>query len=258
MSVLSGAEGVDWHTMTDTAHSHTHGAGPAWPRTAEGRAALLGAALLTVLFNAAGFVTSILGVNTAILVAVIGAYPLGLRAWHAIKARRITYDITIAVAALIALIAGQYLAAAEVMLIVLIGDGLEHWAIHRADRAIASLLSIQPDRASVVRDGVEQSVPSTDVRLTDRVIARSGERIPVDGVVIDGEAAIDQSLVTGESLPVSRAVGGQVFCGTIVDHGAIEIRPELIGQDTTLARIGRLVADARRRRPKIVRTADRL
>jgi len=243
--------------MTSLAgHAHAHA--PAWPPTWQGRLALLGAAFFTVLLNATGLVTTVFGINTAIFVALIGAYPLGLRAWAAIRARQITYDITIAVAALIAVLAGEYLAAAEVMLIVLVGDGLEHWAMHRADRAIAGLLSIQPDRASVIRDGREVSVPSTSVQLTDRVIVRGGERVPVDGVVIDGEASIDHSLVTGESIPTPKGAGAQVFCGTIVDHGAIEVRPELVGQDTTLARIGRLVSDARRRRPAIVRTADRL
>jgi heavy metal translocating P-type ATPase len=101
-------------------------------------------------------------------------------------------------------------------------------------------------------------VVATDVRLTDRVVVRGGERVPVDGVVVSGQASIDQSLVTGESMPVLTASGAQVFCGTILEHGAIEIRPELVGQDTTLARIGRLVGDAKRRRPPLVRTADRL
>src|SRR5581483_12367112 len=91
-----------------------------------------------------------------------------------------------------------------------------------------------------------------------RVVVRGGERIPVDGVVIHGEASVDQALVTGESIPVSKTAGGQVYAGTILEHGAIEVRPERVGTDSTVARIARLVADARRRRPPIVRTADRL
>jgi len=237
-------------------HAHHHSV--SWPATWRGRLALLATAVLAIVLNATGAFTTIFGIDTALIVAAVGAYPLGRRAFEAIKARQITYDITIAVAALIAVAAGEYLAAAEVVLIVLVGDALEHWAIHRADRAIAGLMSIQPDRASVIRDGREQLVPSTDVRLTDRVVVRGGERLPVDGVVIEGFAAIDQSLVTGESIPVAKTVGAPVFCGTILERGAIEIRPEHVGQDTTLARIGRLVSDAKRRRPPLVRIADRL
>ncbi len=242
--------------MTDTAHLHDHTL--AWPPTRRARALLLTAAVVTLLLNALGWVTNIVGVNTALLVAAVGAYPLALRVRSAFAARRITYDVTIAVAALIAALAGEYLAAAEVILIVLAGDALEHWAMHRADRAIAGLMSLQPDHAAVLRDGRELSVAATDIRLSDRVIVRSGERIPVDGLVIDGEASVDQALVTGESTPAAKATGARVYSGTIVQHGAIDIRPELVGEDTTLARIGRLVRDARRRRASIVRGADRL
>jgi Cu+-exporting ATPase len=240
----------------DTAHLHDHTL--AWPRTRRARALLLAVAVVTLLLNALGWVTSIVGVNTALLVAAVGAYPLALRVRSAIVARRITYDVTIAVAALIAALAGEFLAAAEVILIVLAGDALEHWAMHRADRAIAGLMSLQPDHAAVVRDGRELSVAATEIRLSDRVIVRSGERIPVDGLVIDGEASVDQALVTGESTPAAKSGGARVYSGTIVQHGAIDIRPELVGEDTTLARIGRLVRDARRRRASIVRGADRL
>lgn len=242
--------------MTDPSHSaHDHSV---WPTSWRGRLALLAASAFTLVLNATGLVTTIFGINTALFVVALGAYPLGRRAWSAIKRRTITYDVTIAVAALIAALAGEYLAAAEVILIVLVGDALEHWAMHRADRAIAGLMSLQPDRATVIRDDHEQSIPTTGIRLTDRVVVRGGERLPVDGVVIDGTATIDQSLVTGESIPVVKAAGRQVFCGTVVDHGVLEIRPELVGQDTTLGRIGRLVAEAKRRRPPLVRTADKL
>ena len=237
-------------------HHHHHVA--AWPPTWQARLGLLAFAVVILGLNAAGVVRQVLGLDTALLIAALGAYPLGMRAWAAIRSRQITYDVTIAVAALIAALAGEFVAAAEVVIIVLVGDALEHWAMHRAERAIAGLMSIQPDRAMVIRDGHEMQVASTDVRLTDRVVVRSGERVPVDGVVAEGEAAVDQSLVTGESIPVLKRSGAQVYSGTILDHGAIQIRPELVGKDTTLARIGRLVADAKRRRPPLVRTADRL
>jgi Cu+-exporting ATPase len=241
-------------TSEHSHHDHTF----AWPATGRSRLGILALAVVTLVANAAGVVTHVFGLDTALLVAVLGAYPLAIRAGRALRARQISYDVTIAVAALIAALAGEFLAAAEVVIIVLVGDALEHWAMHRAERAIAGLMSLQPDRATVVRDGREQVVPATDVRLSDRVVVRGGERVPVDGVIIEGHAGIDQSLVTGESIPVSKASGAQVYCGSILDHGAIEIRPELVGQDTTVARIGRLVADAKRRRPPIVRTADRL
>ncbi len=244
--------------MIDAEDLHHHDHAEPWPPTWQGRVGLLAFAIVTVGLNATGVLTQIFGLNTALLVAALGAYPLAMRAWQAIRSARITYDVAIAVAALIAALAGEFLAAAEVVIIVLVGDGLEHWAMHRAERAIVGLMSIQPDRATVIREGHEMNVASADVRLSDRVVVRGGERLPVDGVVAGGEATVDQSLVTGESIPVLKRPGAQVYCGTILDHGALEIRPEQVGTDTTLARIGRLVAAAKRRRPPIVRTADRL
>src|SRR4029077_10020094 len=147
-------------------------------------------------------------------------------------------------AAGVALAVGEFVAAAEVVLIVLIGDALEHWAIHRADAAIASLLSVQPDHACVLRDGRETMVPATDVRLTDRVIVRGGERIPVDGIVVEGQATVDQSLIAGESRAATKTPGAAVYSGSVLEQGSIDVRPERVGDDTTLARIGRLVGEA--------------
>jgi Cu+-exporting ATPase len=241
--------------LPDATHHHPT---IAWPATRQARLGVIAGALVVLALNATGTLTELFKVNTALFVIAVGAYPLAMRAMAALRSRQITYDVTIAVAALIATAAGEFVAAAEVIFIVLIGDALEHWAIHRADRAIANFMSLQPNTASVVRNGREQQVPTSEVSLADRVVVRGGERIPVDGTVIDGEAAVDQSLVTGESVAVRKSAGAQVFCGTILEHGALEIRPELVGQDTTIARVARLVADARRRRPHIVRTADRV
>ena len=227
---------------------------PFWMR----RAVAVPAALVVLLLYATGVVTSLLGVDTALIVAVVGAYPLLRRAIAATRARRLTFDSTIAVAALVAILTGQFLAAAEVVVIIAVGDAIEHWVIHRADRGIAALLSFQPPTARVVRDAVEQVVPAGDVRLTDTVVVRSGERLPVDGVVTGGEALVDQSSVTGEPLPVPKAAGAPVTSGTVVQQGALDVRPEHIGGDTTAARISRLVREARQRRPPIVRLADRL
>jgi Cu+-exporting ATPase len=220
-------------------------------------AAVVTAAVVLILY-ATGLFTNVLGLDTALLVAMLAGYPLMRRALQSLHDRRLTYDITLALGAAVAVVAGQFLAAAEVTLIVFIGEGIEHWAIHRVDRAIASLLSVQPVQASVIRDGQAIGVPAADVRLTDRVLVRGGERVPIDGVVLEGEADVDQSLITGEPIAVTKGPGAKVFGGTIVERGAIDVQPEAVGDDTTIAHIARLVADARRRRAPIVRVADRI
>jgi Cu+-exporting ATPase len=236
-------------------HPHAHAANPPpWPI----RLAGLGVAVGVLVLNATGVFTHLLGVDTALGVAVVAGAPLLLRAVRSLRSRDLNFDVTIALAAVIAVAAGQFLAAGEVTLIVLAGDALEHWAMHRADHAIAGLLSIQPARVSVLRDGREVSIAGVEVRLTDRVITRSGECIAVDGLVVGGEARVDQSLVTGESVASVKTRGARVFSGTLVEQGALDIQPEHVGEDTTVARIARLIADARRRRAPIVRAADRL
>ncbi|MGH9408826.1 MAG: heavy metal translocating P-type ATPase, partial [Vicinamibacterales bacterium] len=238
------------------AHSHAHAVSdaPFWLR----RTTLVAAAVVVLLLYATGTIMNIGGVDTALVVALLGAYPLLRRAAAAIMARQVTFDATVAVAAVVAIAARQYLAAAEVVVIIGVGDAVEHWVMHRADRGIAALLSIQPQTACVVREGVEQAVPASDVRPTDLVVVRSGERIPVDGLVMTGEALVDQSSVTGESIPALKAPGAAVVSGTIVQQGALELRAERVGADTAAARIGELVREAKRRRAPIVRLADRL
>ena len=222
------------------------------------RIAIVVSAAVVLILNAMGVFSNVLGIDTALIVAVVAGTPLVMRAVRALRARQFSYDVTIALAAIVAVGAGEFLAAAEVTLIVLVGDALEHWAMHRADRAIAGLLSLRPDRVSVVRDGREETIAATEVRMTDRVIVRSGERIAVDGVTLAGEARVDQSLVTGESVGVPKRAGDRVFSGTLVEQGALDIQPEQVGEDTTVARIARLVADARRRRAPVMRVADQL
>ncbi len=236
-------------------HGHAHAASPSsWPL----RLAGVGGAVGVLVLNATGVFTHVLGLDTALLVALVAGAPLLSRAVRSLRSRDFNFDVTVALAAVVAVAAGQFLAAGEVTLIVLVGDALEHWAMHRADHAIAGLLSIQPDRVSVIRGGREETIPGVEVCLTDRVIVRSGERIAVDGVVLAGEARVDQSLVTGESVGAVKAPGARVFSGTLIEQGALDIQPDQIGEDTTVARIARLIADARGRRAPIVRVADQL
>src|SRR5258708_4729867 len=250
-------QGPLWSGLTAVSDSHHHHDVSA-PASRPTHIALTVAAVVVVALNATGLVTSVFGIDTALIVALAGGYPLVSRAIAAIMRRQVSYDVTISVAAIVAIAAREFVAAGEVVLIVLIGDALEHWAIHRADAAIASLLSVQPDNACVLRDGREAMVPATDVRLTDRVIVRGGERIPVDGVVLEGQATVDQALITGESIAATKTPGAPVYSGSVLEQGCIDIQPERVGSDTTLARIGRLVSEAKRRRAPLVSTADRL
>ena len=137
--------------------------------------------------------------------------------------------------------------AAELILFIRFGKYLEARARGRAMAALRSLLNLVPDTAVVVRDGKEISVPATEVRVDDVVIVRPGARIPVDGVVISGASAVDESMLTGESMPVEKGQGATVAGGTLNTSGALTIRATRVGADTALAQIVKMVEEAQAR-----------
>jgi Cu+-exporting ATPase len=147
-------------------------------------------------------------------------------------------------------------AAAAIITLVLLGQLLELRARHRTGAAIRELLSLAPPLARVLRDGEEREVPLDDVRVGDVLRVRPGEKIPVDGRLTDGESAVEDSMLTGEPMPVEKRPGNAVIGGTLNQTGAFLMTADKVGQDTVLSRIIGMVADAQRSRAPIQRVAD--
>jgi P-type Cu+ transporter len=155
------------------------------------------------------------------------------------------------------LIPVYYEAAAVVTVLVLLGQVLELHAREKTGGAIRALLKLAPKTARRIRaDGTDEEVPLDEVRVGDRLRVRPGEAVPVDGVVTEGASAVDESMVTGESMPVEKAAAAKVIAGTINGTGALVITAEKIGADTMLSRIVHMVAEAQRSRAPIQRLAD--
>ena len=148
--------------------------------------------------------------------------------------------------------------SAVVITLVVLGRWLEARARGRTSEAIRRLMSLAPRAARVIRDGVEMDVPTAEVRVGDFVRIRPGERVPVDGVVTEGASTVDESMLTGESLPVEKAPESSVFAGTVNRTGSFVFRAARVGSETTLARIIKLVAEAQGSRAPIQRLADRV
>ena len=149
--------------------------------------------------------------------------------------------------------------AAVIVVLVLLGQVLELRARGRTGTAIRSLLSLAPPAARRIQpDGHEQDVPLEQVAVGDRLRVRPGERVPVDGIVLEGTSAIDESMVTGEPIPVEKAPGARVTGGTMNGTGALVMRAERVGADTLLAQIVRMVSEAQRSRAPIQRLADQV
>jgi Cu+-exporting ATPase len=207
-----------------------------------------------------------------VLVALAwAAYPIFHRAIMTLKDGRLDADVLVAIAVTAASIMGVmeirdmglehahgFFAAGEVAFIMLLGAQLEDYTSRRARRALGSLLSLVPPVARVRRNDTETEIPADMVRVGDTVVVRAGERVPVDGVVRQGAASVNQAAVTGESVPVDKVPGDEVYIGSLNETGALIVEATRVGEQTTLARIAQLVESAQRREAPIQRTLDRL
>ena len=148
--------------------------------------------------------------------------------------------------------------AAVIITLVLLGNLLEHISKGRASEAVRRLLDLQPRMAHVVRNGAEEEVPVESVKVGDVLVIRPGERIPVDGVVTEGNSAVDQSAITGESIPVEKTAGDEVIGATINTSGLLRVRASKVGADTVLSKIVQLVEEAQMAHAPIQRLADQV
>jgi Cu+-exporting ATPase len=151
-----------------------------------------------------------------------------------------------------------YEASATVITTITLGMLLENISSGRVGEAIRNLMRLAPREATIIRDGEERDIPAENVCVGDIVVVRPGERIPVDGVVIEGYSYVDESVVTGESIPVEKRSGDEVIGATINESGMLKIEAKKVGEDTVLAQIIRLVEDAQSSKPRIQRIADKV
>src|SRR6266700_3305271 len=189
--------------------------------------------------------------------ALVGSVYIWWSAIGGIRERDFTADIPVSFATAAALIIGQYSAAAVVAVLLLLGGMLEEFVSARASNALDSLAKLLPDRVTVRRNGEDQVVPLEEVRSRDLVLIRSGDRIPVDGIVMLGRASVNQAAITGESLPVDKQVGDEVYAGTLNEVGALEVRASRVGTETTLGQIRRMVEEAQMQKAPIERILNR-
>ncbi|HJW84686.1 MAG TPA: cation-translocating P-type ATPase [Anaerolineae bacterium] len=193
----------------------------------------------------------------ALMAVVIGAWPIARKAIGALRQRQITADLLMTIAILAALALGEAVAAMLVTFFMRTAHALESFTTTRARHAIQSLARLAPDVARVRRDGAEVEIPAGALVPGDALIIRPGERIAADGAVIDGRSAVDQSAITGESMPVEKHSGDAVFAGTLNQRGALTVNVTRVGAQTTLGRIARAVEEAEAAKAPVQKFADR-
>ncbi|KWO17330.1 copper-transporting ATPase [Burkholderia ubonensis] len=239
-------------------------------------AALLSAPLIAPMFAVPFGVDAMLNGWLQLVLASIVQFGFGARfyraAWHAIKARAGNMDLLVALGTSAAYGLSLWMllrdpmhpghlyfeASAVIITLVRFGKWLEARAKRQTTEAIRALNALRPDRARIVEHGVERDVPLAQVRVGTAVSIRPGERVPVDGRVVSGRSHIDESLITGESLPVAKDDGDPVTAGSINGEGALVVETTAIGAETTLARIIRLVESAQAEKAPIQRLVDRV
>ena len=188
---------------------------------------------------------------------IFGGWDISQHAWHAIKEKHFDTDLLMVMAALGAAALGEFAEGALLLYLFSLGHALEERALDRARAAVRALADLAPKIALVRRDGKEQELPVESLQLDDLVIVRPGVRIPVDGVISNGNSGVDQASVTGESMPVDKVPGDQVFASTVNGEGALEVKVTRLAKDSTLARVMKMVEEAQAQKSPTQQTVEK-
>jgi Cd2+/Zn2+-exporting ATPase len=215
--------------------------------------------LLIVIGLAAGWLLGWHGIRVSFLVAaaLVAGYDIALRAWRALLNRHFSIELLVTIATTGALLIGEVWEAAAVTFLFMFGAYLEARTLNRTRQVLEDLLDLAPTSAVVLRDGEQREVPAYEVDAGESVLVKGGMKVPVDGEVIAGRASVDESAITGESVPVEKETGANVFAGTLNQDGLLTVRATGVGADTTLARIVRRVEEAQEEKAPAQRFIER-
>jgi Cd2+/Zn2+-exporting ATPase len=192
-----------------------------------------------------------------VLAALVAGQAILRNGYYSVRTRSLDVDLLMGVGVVAALAVDLPFEAATLAVLYSVAELLERFSMDRARSSMQALVDLSPDTATVLRAGDERVVAVDDVRVGEHVVVRPGERVPVDGVVVEGESAVDESPITGESVPVDKAPDAEVYAGSIVAEGYLEVEATATANESTLAQVVELVADAEEARTDHERYIDR-
>ena len=210
----------------------------------------------------AGWALSSAGARDAAMLSwfasiVAGGVLPARRAFVAIRARSVDMNVLMTLAVVGAMLIGEWSEGATVLVLFAVGNWLETQALARTRRSIRDLMSLTPAVALLRRGEKAVSVSPSEVRIGDTIVVRPGDRVPLDGMIISGASAIDESAITGESVPADKDIGDQVYAGTLNSYGLLDVRVTATADDSTLTRLIHLVEEAQGQRAPLQRLVDR-
>ena len=260
-AVIRLAESMGYRVEQEGAPARSPGAGwPSWVQRHRRDATTISGAVLAL----AAFVSHLLGAGDTVSRAlyggaiVVGGIYIARAGWVAlVRTHTLDMNVLMSIAAVGAMFVGEFAEGAVTVLLFSVGELLESYSLDRARNAIRTLMELAPAEASRLYQGQEQRVSVAALSIGDHVLVRPGERLATDGRVLEGRSAINQAPITGESLPVERGVGDEVFAGTVNGNGALTVEVTHLAANTTLARIMRLVEEAQAQRAPAQRFVDR-
>lgn len=192
-----------------------------------------------------------------ISLSIIAALPVIKSAFKSLKEKKVSIDLLASIALVVSLLAKEWTSATFINLMLTSARILGDYTENRSRRAIQSLLKLKPEKARIKIDGKVIETNINQIKKGDLVVAGLGERIPIDGSVVEGEASVDQSSLTGESFPVEKKLGDSVFSSTVIASGNLIIKTEKVGKETTLEKVIGLVEEAAEHKPKIITAVDK-
>ncbi len=220
-------------------------------------------AYINIIFLLVGFAFELSGNHryadySFLISAVVGGWPVFMLAvGNILRDFDLTAGVMVSVAMIAALVVGEYGAMALVAFMMVIGEALEDFTRERADHALKELNELVPAMVTIRMDDKDVEVPIGQVRFGDITLVRPGGRIPIDGTAVEGEASVDQSSITGESMPIDKVLGDKVFAGTLLSSGSLTVKVEGVGSTTTLGKMIHLVEEAQSTQAPVQRIANR-
>jgi len=209
-----------------------------------------------------GFLLPYIGLETfrdwaLIAATLIAVIPIAIRAFQALRMRAFSIELLVTIAVTGALYIHEYVESSVVTFLFMFGAYLEARTLEKTRSSLKALIDMAPQEANVIREGENLIVPVEEVVKGDRIIIRSGGKVPVDGSIVSGKATLNEAAITGESVPATKEAGDKVFSGTIVDNGYLEMIAEKVGDDTTFAKIIELVEEAQESKSKAQKFLDK-